>query len=67
MLKLRCRHCNSLIELQEDRCMSTCDCGKCSLQLNDGKVLVGSENGIGGYVMIKDNTEYVMVSREELN
>ena len=66
MLKLRCRNCGILIELQNNGDVTACGCGKCSLQLKDDRVLVGSENGIGGYILIKDDKEYIMIAGEEL-
>ena len=45
--------------------MVFCGCRKCSIQLKEDMFFIGSESGVGGYTIIKDDKEYVMVDKEE--
>ena len=64
-LKLKCRNCNCIIETDDKENVAYCGCRKCSIQLKDDMFFIGSEIGVGGYILLKDGIEYVMVNKEE--
>lgn len=66
LIKLKCRNCGSVIVLTNKNGNVECNCGKCVLEYRNKKIYIGSETGIGGYIIIKGDAEYVLVKKEEL-
>ena len=66
LLKLKCRYCQSIISLTKDNQEKDCDCGKCTLGMRNGKVYVGSSTGLGDYILIDGDEEYITLPKSEM-
>ena len=64
--KLKCRKCNSVIEVSGKEANAECGCGNCALSIKNNRLNISSQGGVGDYIIIKDDEEYILVSKKEL-
>lgn len=66
LLRLKCRNCESIVEITSYNQENKCNCGNCRLGLKEGIVYIGSKNGLGDYLIYNGDKEYILISRQEL-
>lgn len=67
LLKLKCRKCESIIDITKKSEEKSCNCGNCTLGIKNDRVYIGSKTGLGDYILINsDGDEYILVSKKEL-
>lgn len=66
LLKLRCRNCNSIIELFEKEKEKSCNCGNCSIGFKDGRIYISSKKGVGDYILYNGDDEYIFILKKDL-
>lgn len=65
ILKLKCRQCETVIELNKDGLVE-CGCGNCSFGIKDGKVSINSKNGVSGFTLYDNNDEFILLPRQSV-
>ena len=66
ILKLKCRQCETVIELNKDEVVE-CGCGNCSFGIKNGKVSINSKNGVSGFTLYDTNEdEFILLPRQSV-
>ena len=65
LLKLKCRRCESIINVTNDE-EKSCSCGNCTLRIKDDRVYISSKTGLGDYILFNGDDEYILISKKEL-